>query len=88
MIEDSAEEFLTTSSGEGGFGLPSPRRRDVGAPPDPVKTTPCMENAPATQATTTVPQWMVTPRPDTVLPFEQAQARAQQPIVEREAMPW
>jgi hypothetical protein len=26
MIEDSTEEFLTTSSREGSFGLPSPRR--------------------------------------------------------------
>jgi hypothetical protein len=30
MIEDSAEEFLTASSGEGCFSLPSPRRRVVG----------------------------------------------------------
>jgi hypothetical protein len=27
MIEDSIEEFLTVSSGEGSFDLPSPRRR-------------------------------------------------------------
>jgi hypothetical protein len=26
MVEDSAEEFLTASSKEGNFGLPSPRR--------------------------------------------------------------
>jgi hypothetical protein len=31
MIEDSAEEFLTTSRGQEGFGLPSPRRHDTGA---------------------------------------------------------
>jgi hypothetical protein len=31
MIEDSAEEFLTASSGEGSFGLPSPKRCGTGA---------------------------------------------------------
>jgi hypothetical protein len=55
MIEDSAEEFLMALSGEGGFGLPSPRRHNVGAPPAPVTTTPWTENAPTTQAMMTVP---------------------------------
>jgi hypothetical protein len=45
MIEDSAEEFLTASSGEGSFGLPSPRRPDMGALLAPARTTPLMENA-------------------------------------------
>jgi hypothetical protein len=54
-IEDSAEEFQTPSSREGGFGLPSPRRHGTGLPPTPVTTTPRMENALATQATMTVP---------------------------------
>jgi hypothetical protein len=40
MIEDSTEEFLTASSGEGSFGLPSPRRRSAGASPALVTTTP------------------------------------------------
>jgi hypothetical protein len=31
MIEDSAEELLMASSGEGSSGLPSPRRRSAGA---------------------------------------------------------
>jgi hypothetical protein len=32
MIEDSTEEFLMVSNGEGGFGLNSPRRHGMGAP--------------------------------------------------------
>jgi hypothetical protein len=39
MIEDSAEDFLTVLSGEEGFGLPSPRRHDIGALPTLVTTT-------------------------------------------------
>jgi hypothetical protein len=30
MIEDSTEEFLTASSGDGSLNLPSPRRRGMG----------------------------------------------------------
>jgi hypothetical protein len=71
MIEDSAEEFLTTLSGEGSSGLPSPRRRGKGAPFAPFTTTPWMENAPATQAMMMVPPRTAAPRPDTGLPFEQ-----------------
>jgi hypothetical protein len=55
MIEDSVEEFLTVSSGEGSFGLPSPRRRDTWASLDPATTTPWMENVPATQVMMMVP---------------------------------
>jgi hypothetical protein len=62
MIEDSAKEFHMASGGEG-------------ASPTPVTTTPWMENVPATQATMTVPPWMVAPRPDTGLPFEQCHTR-------------
>jgi hypothetical protein len=40
MIEDSTEEFLTASSGEGSFNLPSPRRRNTIALPAPAATTP------------------------------------------------
>jgi hypothetical protein len=71
MIDDLAEEFLTVSSGEGGFSLPSPRRRCTAAPPTPVTTTPWMENTLATQATMTVPPWMAVPQLDTGLPFVQ-----------------
>jgi hypothetical protein len=35
MIEDSTEEFLTTSSSDRGFGLPSPRSYGTGTPPTP-----------------------------------------------------
>jgi hypothetical protein len=70
MIEDSAEEFHTTSSREGGSGLPSPRRHDMGASPAPVVTTSWMENTPASQAMTTVPLWTMVPWTNTGLPFE------------------
>jgi hypothetical protein len=39
MIEESTEEFLTASSGEGSFGLPSPRRRGTGASLAPLAAT-------------------------------------------------
>jgi hypothetical protein len=44
MIEDSTEEFLTTSSGDGGFGLPSPWRSSTGALPAPLATTPWLND--------------------------------------------
>jgi hypothetical protein len=44
MIEDSAKEFLTTSSRDGGFGLPSPTRHGTGAPSTPVITTPWLKD--------------------------------------------
>jgi hypothetical protein len=96
MIEDSAEEFLTVSSGEGSFSLPSPKRRDMGATLTLVTTTPKMENAPAAQATMIVPLWMAASQPETYLPFErhhtchrgqEAQARAWQPTAEQWAVP-
>jgi hypothetical protein len=62
MIEDSAIEFLTTSSEHGGFGLPSPRRRGTRASLAPITATPWLENAPATQATMTVPPRMEVPQ--------------------------
>jgi hypothetical protein len=96
MIEDSTEEFLMASSGEGSLSLPSPRRRDTGASLSPATTTPWMENASATQATKVVPSWMVAPRPETNLPVErrhahhggqQEQTYARQPTAEQEAVP-
>jgi hypothetical protein len=42
MIEYSIEELLMVSSRDGGFGLPSPKRRDMGASLPPVTTTPWM----------------------------------------------
>jgi hypothetical protein len=71
MIEDPAEEFFTASSGEGCFGLPSPRRRDTGTLPPPIATTPWMENTLATQATMMVPLRKAVLRSDTGLPFLQ-----------------
>jgi hypothetical protein len=70
MIEDTIEEFHIASSREGGSGLPSPRRHDTAALPAPVTLTPCMENAPTTQAMTMVPPWTAEPRLDTGLPIE------------------
>jgi hypothetical protein len=58
MIEDSTEEVLIVSSGDGGFDLPSPRRHSMGASLTPITTIPQMENAPAAQGTMTVPPWM------------------------------
>jgi hypothetical protein len=43
MIEDSTEQFLTTSSSEGGFGLPFNRRHGTGAPSAPVTSTPWLK---------------------------------------------
>jgi hypothetical protein len=61
MIEDSDEEFLMTSSDEGGSTLPSPRRRGTGASPAPITATPWMENATATQVMTMVPPRLAAP---------------------------
>jgi hypothetical protein len=44
MTGDSTEEFLMASSGEGGLGLPSPRRRGMGAPSIPIATTPWLKD--------------------------------------------
>jgi hypothetical protein len=55
MIEDSIEEFLTASSGDGDFGLPSPRRHGTGASLAPITTIPQMENSLVAQATMMVP---------------------------------
>jgi hypothetical protein len=71
MIEYSVEEFLTVSSEEGGFSLPSPKKCGTRVPPAPVKATPWMEHAPATQATMTVPLRATVPWLDIDLPFEQ-----------------
>jgi hypothetical protein len=43
MIEDSTKEFHTASSGEGGSDLPSSRRHDTGALPNPITTPPWLE---------------------------------------------
>jgi hypothetical protein len=43
-------------SGEGSFGLPSPRRRGMRASLAPITSTPQMENAPVAQATTVPPR--------------------------------
>jgi hypothetical protein len=70
MVEDSTEEFLTVSSGEGAFGFSLHRRRGTGALPVPIGTIPWMENAPATQAMMTVPSQTTVPLSDTGLPFK------------------
>jgi hypothetical protein len=74
MMEDVAEGFLTASSEEGSFGLPSSRRCDTGASLTPVTTTPRLENASAAQATTMVNPRTVAPRLETDLPFERCHA--------------
>jgi hypothetical protein len=67
MIEDSAKEFLTASSWEGSFGLPSPRRRSMGASFAPVSTMLWMDDALSAQAMTTVPPRTAMPWPETGL---------------------
>jgi hypothetical protein len=68
MRGNSTKEFLKVPSGEGSFGLPSPRRHGTGASLTPITTTPQMENALATQSTMTVPPWMAALQPETGLP--------------------
>jgi hypothetical protein len=68
--EDSTEEFNTASSGVGVSGLPSSWRHITGVPSAPVTTTARLEDAPATQAITIVPLWVLALQPDTSLPFE------------------
>jgi hypothetical protein len=68
MIEDSTEEFLMALSGEGSFGLPSPRGHITVASLAPVATTPWIENALAMQATVIVPSRTVVPLPESNLP--------------------
>jgi hypothetical protein len=60
-----------TSSREGGFSLPSLKRRGTGAPPAPIKTTPWMENALATQVTMGIPTQTAAPWLDISLPLKQ-----------------
>jgi hypothetical protein len=62
MIEDSAEEFLMASCGDGGSSLPTPMTRRTGASLSVVATTPRMENAPTVQATMMAPPHMAASR--------------------------
>jgi hypothetical protein len=70
MIGDSTEELHTTSSGEGGSGIPSPRTYGTEALPAPTTTPLCLEKAPATQANMTVPPWVLTPWSNTAPPIQ------------------
>jgi hypothetical protein len=74
MVEDSTEEFLMVPSGEGIFGLPSPKWHDTGASLAPVTTTPWKENAPTAKAMMTVTPRMVAPWPKISLLFKQHHA--------------
>jgi hypothetical protein len=74
MIEVFPEEVLTTSSGEGGSSLSSPRRHGTGGLLALVIATPWMENTPVTHAMMMVLQWTAVPQPDISLPFEQRRA--------------
>jgi hypothetical protein len=69
-LRRGVEEFLTASSGEGSFFLPSPRWRGMRASLAPITTTPRTENAPAALAMMTVPPADAAPRSETGLPFE------------------
>jgi hypothetical protein len=74
MIEDSAEEFYTASSGERSFDLPVSRRHDTGDLPALIATTPWPEDTPTTQAMWMVPPQALTPWSDTNLPLKQRHA--------------
>jgi hypothetical protein len=69
MIEDTIEDVLTVSRGEGSFSLPSHRRHSTEASLTPTTTTPWMENALAMSSMITVPPRMAAARPETGLPF-------------------
>jgi hypothetical protein len=71
MIEDSTDEFYTTSRRKGSSGLPVSRRRSMGAPPAPITITPWSEDDPTT---TMVPPWTLAPRTYTRIPLEQPHA--------------
>jgi hypothetical protein len=70
MMGDSTEEFPTSSDGEGGIDLLSPKRHGTGAPPASPMTIPRPKNHPTAQATTTIPPRQATQRSDTNLPLE------------------
>jgi hypothetical protein len=55
IIVDSTKEFLMAPREVGSFGLPSTRRRSMGASLAPITTTTQMENAPAAKAMMTFP---------------------------------
>jgi hypothetical protein len=70
MIEDSTDEFHTTSSEEGSSGLPTSRRHNTGASPAAIATTAWPEDTPTTQTMMTVPPCTLAPRPNTRLLLE------------------
>jgi hypothetical protein len=55
ILDDSTDELYTTSSGEGGSGLPASRKHSMGTPHAPIMTTPRPEDAPTPQTMMTVP---------------------------------
>jgi hypothetical protein len=74
-IYTAAEVFFIASGGEGSFDVPSPKRCSAGASLAVALTTPWMENAPATQATMTVPPRMAVLQQETNLLVERCHAR-------------
>jgi hypothetical protein len=70
ILEDSADEFYSTSSGEGSSGFPICRRHSMGTLPTPLTTTPRPEDASTPQTMATNLPWTIVLWPDTELPFE------------------
>jgi hypothetical protein len=70
ILENSTNEFYTTSSGEGSSGFPISQRSSMGTPPPPIATIPWPEDALTSQTMTMVPLRTIAPRPDTELPPE------------------
>jgi hypothetical protein len=60
ILEDSIDEFYTTSSGEGSSGFPISRRRNMVTPHVPITTTLWPEDTPASQTIATVLLWLST----------------------------
>jgi hypothetical protein len=74
ILENSTNEFYTTSSGEGSSGFPISQRSSMGTPPPPIATIPWPEDALTSQTMMMVPLRTIAPRPDTELPPERWQA--------------
>jgi hypothetical protein len=68
VLEDSANEFYTDSSGEGSSSFPISQRHSIWTLPTPITTTPWPKDAPAPQTMVTDLPPAVVPRSDTGLP--------------------
>jgi hypothetical protein len=68
ILEDTADEFYMTCSGEGSSDFPISLRHRMGTPPSPLATTLWTEDASTPQTMAMDPPWTITPQPDTRIP--------------------